>query len=428
MASIFLQFEPPSSTAWLFATAAVALAIFFHFSRPFALRNWDLLGLFSSAPGFLLIKDAEANGSAGERLAGYIALLVATAIWLVRCFLDGWIVRRPRIVPNLTPPALFFLGGALLVGLSVASSTKTAESEPIGQRPAMLNGVEQTAAVVVQQTQDEAQTPPNRVRLWAARGLAIACQIAVVWLLIRICIKHFNDSTLAAIAATLYLLLPATAFEFDQSHHVWPTAFLLGAILAYRKPAGAGVLLGLAAGTAFFPVVLFPQWWQFYHGRGSGRFAIGFAIAALGSLAITVLALSLAGDYTTGLWQTLNLAEWQPWIKPKADSVWTGGRWEYRLPLFLAYLALVLTSFVWPSSRNLGQLIAMNAAALLGMQFWFADRGGLYVLWYAPLLILMVLRPTATEMVPPSVQGVHLFGWLKRKNPLPGMPSPGIAV
>jgi hypothetical protein len=167
---------------------------------------------------------------------------------------------------------------------------------------------------------------------------------------------------------------------------------------------------------------------QFYHGRGSGRVSLWFAVTAAGSLLLTVLALWLAGDYTTGIWQTLNLADWQPWKVPTADGVWVGGRWEYRLPLFIAYSGFVLATFVWPAARNLGQLLALCAAVLLGIQFWFADRGGLYVLWYAPLLILMVLRPTATDLVPPPVNGVHLFRWLRRKPPANGVPSPGIAV
>lgn len=429
MPSVFLQFDPPDSTAWLYAAGVLAVALFLQFTRLFSLRNLDLLLLGLFAPGFLLIEDAARNGSAGERLAGYAWLLTASAVWFVRCLLDGWIVRRPRVAPNLTPPGLFWLGGALLVGLSVATAVKPVASERVGKPTAAVNGVEETAAAVVEQAQPDTDGPPPQVvRAWAARGVAVACQIAVVVLLVLICLKHFQDATTAATAAALYLLLPPTAYQFDQSHHVWPTAFVLGAVLAFRRPSAAGLLLGLAAGTSFFPLVLFPVWWQFYHGRGSGRFGVWFLAAVGGSAVIAVLSLWLGGGYFVGVWQPENLTDWQPWVKPTTDSVWTGGRWYYRLPLFVAYLGMVIGSAIWPRARNLGQLLAVSGAMLLGIQFWFADRGGLYVLWYAPLLILMILRPTATHLVPPGVNGVHLFGWLRRATPPTGVPTPGLAV
>ncbi len=425
---MFLQFDPPGSTVWLYAAGALAVACFLQFTRLFTLRNLDLLLLGLFAPGFLLIEDADQHGTSDERLAGYIWLLAASGVWFVRCMLDGWIVRRARVAPNVTSPGLFWLAGALLVGLCIITAVKPVDSARVGKPTAAVSGVEQTAAAVVEQAQPNADLPPEVIRTWAKRGLAMACQIAVVVLLLLICLKHFQDTRTAATAAALYLLLPPTAYQFDQSHHVWPTAFVLGAVLAYRRPSVAGLLLGLAAGTSFFPLVLFPAWWQFYHGRGSGRFAVWFGAAVGGSAVVAVLGLWLGGQYTQGVWTPENLADWQPWVKPTTDSVWTGGKWVYRLPLFITYLGFVVSTFFWPKARNLGQLLAVCGAVLIGIQFWFADRGGLYVLWYAPLLILMILRPTATHLTPPGVNGVHLFGWLRRATPPAGVPSPGLAV
>ncbi len=428
MPSVFFQFDPPGSTVWLYAAGALAVACFLQFSRLFTLRNLDLLLLGVFAPGFLLIEDAERNGSTGERLAGYIWLLSASGVWFLRCLLDGLIVRRPRVAPNMRSAGLFWLAGALLVGLCLVTAVKPVDTARVGKPTAAVSGVEQTAAAVVEQAKPSADVSPEVVRTWAKRGVAIGGQIAVAVLLLLICLKHFQDAPTAATAAALYLLLPPTAYQFDQSHHVWPTALVLGAVLAFRRPSAAGLLLGLAAGTSFFPLVLFPAWWQFYHGRGSGRFASWFAAAVGGSALLAVSGLLFGSQYTLGVWTPENLADWQPWVKPTTDSVWTGGKWVYRLPLFIAYLGFVLGTFVWPKARNLGQLLAVCGAVLLGIQFWFADRGGLYVLWYAPLLILMVLRPTATQLVPPGVNGVHLFGWLRRAKPPVGTPTSGLAV
>jgi hypothetical protein len=42
----------------------------------------------------------------------------------------------------------------------------------------------------------------------------------------------------------------------------------------------------------------------------------------------------------------------------------------------------------------------MSAAVVIGIQFWYADRGGLYVLWFAPLLSLLIFRPNLSELKP----------------------------
>ena len=46
----------------------------------------------------------------------------------------------------------------------------------------------------------------------------------------------------------------------------------------------------------------------------------------------------------------------------------------------------------------------LGAAVLIGIQFWYADKGGLYILWYLPLLLLLVFRPNLSERVPPPIQ------------------------
>jgi hypothetical protein len=34
------------------------------------------------------------------------------------------------------------------------------------------------------------------------------------------------------------------------------------------------------------------------------------------------------------------------------------------------------------------------------LQFWYADQGGVYVLWYLPLLLMLVFRPNLRERRP----------------------------
>jgi hypothetical protein len=74
--------------------------------------------------------------------------------------------------------------------------------------------------------------------------------------------------------------------------------------------------------------------------------------------------------------------------------------WAYRMPVFVACMALTVTTAFWPSPKNLAHVLALSAAALIGVQFWYADQGGVYVLWYLPLLLLIVFRPNLSDRRP----------------------------
>jgi hypothetical protein len=98
------------------------------------------------------------------------------------------------------------------------------------------------------------------------------------------------------------------------------------------------------------------------------------------------------------------LSAWQPWLPASADmqGLWAGqsSHWAYRLPIFLVYIAFVGTTAFWPFPKNLGHVLALTAALLIGIQFWYADRGGVYILWYLPLLLLLIFRPNLSTCQP----------------------------
>jgi hypothetical protein len=117
---------------------------------------------------------------------------------------------------------------------------------------------------------------------------------------------------------------------------------------------------------------------------------------------------------------TLSLSDWQPWIQPSPETTgfWTGVRWAwaYRMPVFVAYVAFVVTTLFWPQPKNLAHLIALSAAVVIGIQFWFADQGGVYLLWYLPLLLLLVFRPNlADREAVPLPPNADWLGRLRRQ-------------
>jgi hypothetical protein len=283
----------------------------------------------------------------------------------------------------------------------------------------MLSQVERSAAAVAE------FTPAGRdARFWVERGLASACHLAVVIALILIGSRHFGDIYAGMAAATLYLLMPFTAVHIAQVHHVLPAALLLWAIYSYRRPDRSGLLVGLASGAMFFPLVTLPIWISFYWGRGVKAFLRSFILTLLFSLSLAALVLSFDGQLAQSLQLTFNLSDWQPWQPARSEGFWTGFHWAYRLPIFILYTAFVLTTLFWPAPKNLAHLLALSAAALVGVQFWYADHGGMYVLWYLPLVLLLMFRPNLSESFPePIVTGERQNGTV---GVLPASSLPGV--
>lgn len=400
--SVFLDFRLPNATTWVYLSFFLTIALFFQFSRLFSVRNLDLLTLFLLAPGFLLLQTGR------DVTLAYAWLIAGSAYWFGRAVVDIALVRRPALGTNLSPAGLGWLGLALFVGLTAAAVKRAdhAEHVHVGKRPAPISQVQEGAAVVVEHAQNGtgARADAAEVRFWVERVLSLVCHLAVVVAMLLICLKHFQDSTAGMATVALYVLLPYTALHIGQFHHVWPTAFLMWAVFWYRRPGVSGSLLGLAAGSSFFPVLLFPLWFGFYSKRGAGRFGVAFLGAMAVSVGLMALVLWWDGRMGSSVAAALHLSDWQPWKVPRTESIWTGAHWAYRLPVFVIYVAFLAAVTFWPSPKNLSHLLALSAAVLIGVQFWYADRGGVYVLWYLPLVLLVIFRPNLTGAEPPAIE------------------------
>jgi hypothetical protein len=406
LASIFLVFDLPNAGTWFYLSLLLSVGLFFKFSRLLSVRNLDVVSLFLLVPGFLLLYE-------GNWL-GYLWLLLGSGGFLLRCLLDLALVRRPALAPNLNLGGLAWLAAALFGCLvTVAYTHPRSPVEQFGKAPATLDQAQDLARDLVHQQPAMRQADADAVDSAVGQSLALACHFAVVVGLIYVGCRHFQDAHIGMAAATFYLALPYTAYHLagvviGQWHHVWPTALVVWAVALYRRPLVAGLLLGLAAGTAYFPAVAFPVWCSFYGRRGAGRFTAVFLLTAGVCLAVIGSVLWVRGDLPHSLQSVLMFTAKAPWIQPRpgCQSFWTetpGVQWAYCIPFVIAYLAFVVATAFWPSPKNLAHLLALTAAVFIGIQFWYPDRGGVYVLWYLPLVLLVVFRPNLSDRRPPPI-------------------------
>ncbi len=84
-----------------------------------------------------------------------------------------------------------------------------------------------------------------------------------------------------------------------------------------------------------------------------------------------------------------------PRFEPRStNSFWVSIDSSFRLPVLIAYLALVLVTMFWPAEKSLAELLSLSAALLVASQFWYLEKGGALVMLYLPLAIAMMFRPT----------------------------------
>lgn len=240
----------------------------------------------------------------------------------------------------------------------------------------------------------------------------VLLHLSVVIGLVLIGYRHFDNVKTGIAAAVLYLMLPYTAQFTGCIRHVLPAAPLIWALVTYRRPTLSGIFMGLACGLSYYPLFLLPLWLSFYWQRGLLRF-LGGLLPALGVL-VGILAFSAPGReaFLADVQQTFG------WIIPQMQRENFEGFWSqslalldpvYRMPILAAFVALSATMTIWPAQKNLGSLMSCSAALMLATQFWDAHRGGLFLGWYLPLLLLTIFRPNLEDRVALSVLGESWF-------------------
>ena len=383
---------------WVFGTLLLCVTLFFKFGRFWSIRNLDLVLVFALAPGMMIL--------VGHRIEAswwaFVWLFLGSFLWLVRCLLDLGLTRRPLLEPNLNASGLACLAIGV-IGLFVAETVSLPVDEGAKRNPADSKSDRLTERPPGESLVEHAlkQSPlagslktSEKPRVILKRVLACLGHLGLVIGLIAVGWRHFERPIAGLSVATCYLLLPYSRFALVDTGQIIPATFIVTALVFYTKPGLTGALIGLAAGWMPACIGLIPLWAGFYRRRGFWRFTtIGVAVAiACGVLGLTVPGL----DSWARVLGARSLAE--AGLLPSVEAPTTGSFWlgidpSYRLPVLIAYLALVIALTLLPSEKNLGELISLSAALLVASQFWYLAAGGTLIVLYLPLIILMMFRP-----------------------------------
>lgn len=453
---LFVTIDSPT---WLLYVALLLTAVFFRFSRLLSVRNLDLVLVLLLSTALVVAASTKPEDPEAELVSqqlpadqeirsevvssdpaeppplyywSSITVLGLSILLIVRLIFDESLTRRPRLEQNLNQAGLTFLflpafsilmtgvflkappqdnvdaveaGVALLEGQesSVVTDDESATA-PTATETILAAGAAKVAelsgGVDSSEVQSDSNGTPNEA--FIARLLVVFAHTCVVLGLMYIGRKHYSSNQLGISMSCLYLLLPCTAYNVHELTHVVPAACLTWAVATYRKPAIAGVLLGFACGTLFFAVFLLPVWAVFYGRKSRLRFAVSLAAVA----AIVVVTFALTSENTDSFVNKLVMAA--NWTVYRLFDAATPlpeqpiGQVFLRITLAALFFVMLVAMTVIPRKRNLENLLANSTALIVAAQLWYPDDVGSYVLWYLPLLLLVMFRPRLDRFVPPE--------------------------
>lgn len=392
-----------SEATWFYLSLLLSIAVFFRFDRILSLRNLDLLLLLSISPGLLFVGT--------NPILGNVWLFVGTGLFVIRMSVDCFFQRRPRGEQNLNSFGMAFLCISIFTFLMIRVFTEIPAPETI-QTVKQADNLLSMQDVTKTQPQKTPEAGPTARLLatsvvplssaivngldastLAARIMAFLAHAFVVVGLFIMGKVHFSDTQLGLAMALLYLLLPCTAYDVSKANHVLPAALLIWAFVTYQKPILSGIFMGLACGAMFFPVFLLPLWASFYWKNGLKRFALSGSVVGvilLGSLILTSV------DRYSFTKQTIGSIDWSV-LKfeggQKIPGFWGDYESAYRIPVFIGFVLLIACLTIWPRRKNLAHLMSHSTAIIIATLLWYPQQGSVYLLWYLPMLLMVVFRP-----------------------------------
>lgn len=362
---------------------------------------------------------------------GSLILLASSACLLVRLMFDESLTRRPRLDQNLNLSGLSCL---CIPAFGILMAHAALLSPPQHAQAALQYGQALLQRQHVDLLADESTVPPAPVETLmaaggsivgdladtepdgVARGLVITAHSLVVLGLLVISRLHFASLQLGVSMVCLYLLLPCTGVYVHQLSHVLPAACLTWAFACYRRPVVAGILLGLASGTLFFAIFLIPLWAVFYGRRGAIRFIISVTAVAV-MLAGTLMLISQdASSFVEKLIRSTNWTVYRIFMETAAVQESQLSQTIIRILMAAVFFVMLTAMTVLPRPRNLENLLGNSTSLIVAAQLWYPQDIGHYVLWYLPLLLLVIFRPRLDRLIPPDRLNAALAS-LQSQNP-----------
>lgn len=367
---------------------------------------------------------------------GYACLLGASGLWTIRLLIDSTMTRRPLLEPNLTVGGLTFLGLSLIgfLAANIITTQPTSDAQQSvreannfagGQSPGVdrliKNGPGYYLVMSLPRigrmpfSKGNMGNPSRTDVVVTAKVVAIVSQVLILAAMVIIGYWHFDNVRMGIGPATLYLMLPATSQFAGHVDQALPAALLLWAVVFYRRPLEAGLLLGLAMGTTYYALYLLPLWLSFYWQRGLLRFVLGVLTTMLVLAFVLWLCSADWGDFWNKFRAMFGL--WSPKLSD-LDGIWNTniGGWSpwFRWPFLVLFVLLSFSFTMWPAQKNLGTLLSCTAAVMAFAQFWNGHGGGMYVTWFLPLALLTVFRPNLEDRIALTVLGEGWFPKSKR--------------
>ncbi len=247
-------------------------------------------------------------------------------------------------------------------------------------------------------------------RLPAAHATSIAFDLLAL-LGLMLLGRRFGGASLAAKLPFAWAAYPFTQYVSSSNTNdaIMPVLLIFGFWLVTSDFA-RGALLGLAGWTKFAALLLVPLWAGYPEGRrlsGKGWFAGGFVVATL--VAFSILLLEPNPAHAARVFWDRTFA-WQVG-RDSPFSIWGWGQYHAAgLPdlgfvqqVLIGLLALgAVACYFVPRRKTPLQLAALTALLLLGFELTLTHWFYLYIPWFFPFVVFVVLAPRRRRAAPPS--------------------------